>query len=105
MSLPLAFETDLSSIPAVVPYVRSDPARVAAWRERLGREDQTARGTGVERKRGPQERQAQHGAWRRCCRWSRTRWAEWVSLQKEVREPRTWLCWHRVRIFITSATS
>jgi tetratricopeptide (TPR) repeat protein len=36
LSLPLAFETDLSSIPAVIPYVRSDRARVAAWQERLG---------------------------------------------------------------------
>lgn len=36
LSLPLAFKTDLSSIPAAIPYVRSDPARVAAWRERLG---------------------------------------------------------------------
>ncbi|HTR58227.1 MAG TPA: tetratricopeptide repeat-containing glycosyltransferase family protein [Casimicrobiaceae bacterium] len=36
LSLPLAFKTDLSNIPAVMPYVHSDPARVAAWRERLG---------------------------------------------------------------------
>src|SRR5262249_26575592 len=36
MSLPLAFKTDLDSIPAEVPYVRSDPARVSEWRGRLG---------------------------------------------------------------------
>ncbi len=36
MSLPLAFRTDLASIPARVPYVRADPERVAAWRARLG---------------------------------------------------------------------
>ena len=36
MSLPLAFRTDLATIPASVPYVRSDPSRVAAWAERLG---------------------------------------------------------------------
>jgi tetratricopeptide (TPR) repeat protein len=36
MSLPLAFRTDFASVPARVPYLRADPARVAAWRERLG---------------------------------------------------------------------
>ena len=36
MSLPLAFRTDLDSIPARVPYLRADAARVAAWGERLG---------------------------------------------------------------------
>ena len=39
MSLPLAFKTDLSSIPADIPYIRTDPARVAAWQEKLGRTD------------------------------------------------------------------
>jgi tetratricopeptide (TPR) repeat protein len=37
MSLPLAFKTTLKTIPADVPYVHSDPARVAQWRKRLGR--------------------------------------------------------------------
>lgn len=36
MSLPLAFRTDLRTVPARVSYVRSDPALVAHWRERLG---------------------------------------------------------------------
>ena len=36
MSLPLAFDTDLSSIPASVPYLSAPPARLAAWRQRLG---------------------------------------------------------------------
>ncbi|NIF72347.1 tetratricopeptide repeat protein [Burkholderia sp. Ap-962] len=36
MSLPLEFRTDLDSIPAALPYLRADPARVARWRERLG---------------------------------------------------------------------
>lgn len=36
MSLPLAFKTDLQTIPTDVPYVRSDPVRVAAWKNRLG---------------------------------------------------------------------
>lgn len=35
MSLPLAFVTDLTSIPAAVPYVNPDPALVELWRRRL----------------------------------------------------------------------
>jgi ADP-heptose:LPS heptosyltransferase len=34
-SLPLALGTDLSSIPANVPYLKADDARIAKWRERL----------------------------------------------------------------------
>jgi hypothetical protein len=34
--LPLAFRTELASIPASVPYLYAEPQRVAAWRERLG---------------------------------------------------------------------
>jgi len=36
LSLPLAFDTDLDSIPADVPYLFAAPERVAAWRARLG---------------------------------------------------------------------
>lgn len=36
MSLPLAFGTDLATIPAPVPYLFADPAAVATWRARLG---------------------------------------------------------------------
>jgi tetratricopeptide (TPR) repeat protein len=36
MSLPLAFGTELGTIPAPNHYLRADPARVAAWREVLG---------------------------------------------------------------------
>jgi tetratricopeptide (TPR) repeat protein len=37
MSLPLAFRTTLNTVPGQVPYLRADAARVAYWRERLGR--------------------------------------------------------------------
>jgi Tfp pilus assembly protein PilF len=37
MSLPFAFQTTLRTIPARVPYLSADPARVQLWRERLGR--------------------------------------------------------------------
>ncbi|MGZ6013046.1 MAG: tetratricopeptide repeat protein [Caulobacteraceae bacterium] len=36
MSLPHAFGATLDTIPAEVPYLSADPARVAAWSERLG---------------------------------------------------------------------
>ncbi len=36
MSLPLAFGTELATIPAATPYLAADPARVAAWAARLG---------------------------------------------------------------------
>ena len=43
MSLPLAFGTTVDTVPAR-PYLRTEPERVAAWRERLDK-----RGTGVRR--------------------------------------------------------
>lgn len=36
VSLPLAFDTDLDSIPASIPYVVPEPDRVFHWRARLG---------------------------------------------------------------------
>lgn len=36
MSLPLAFQTSLWTIPAQVPYVASDSAKTRLWKERLG---------------------------------------------------------------------
>ena len=37
LSLPLAFKTDLDTIPAAVPYLSAPEARVTQWRDRLGR--------------------------------------------------------------------
>jgi tetratricopeptide (TPR) repeat protein len=36
LSLPLAFNTTVDTIPAPTPYLRSDPAKIAAWDARLG---------------------------------------------------------------------
>jgi hypothetical protein len=36
LSLPLLLGTELESIPAAIPYLHSDKARVAVWRARLG---------------------------------------------------------------------
>lgn len=35
LSLPLALQTELDTIPTTVPYLAADPARVASWRARL----------------------------------------------------------------------
>jgi tetratricopeptide (TPR) repeat protein len=84
MSLPLAFKTDLSNIPANTPYIRSDAARVAAWQEKLREKNKPRVGV----------------VWSGSMALSNDRrsmaladmlplvgeWAEWVSLQKEVRE-------------------
>jgi len=37
-SLPYMFQTRLDTIPAQVPYLKADPARIAAWKERLDRQ-------------------------------------------------------------------
>jgi hypothetical protein len=36
LSLPLAFNTTLATIPAQIPYIKSSPAKRLDWRERLG---------------------------------------------------------------------
>jgi len=36
MSLPLCFNTRVETIPAPIPYLAADPARVSAWAQRLG---------------------------------------------------------------------
>jgi tetratricopeptide (TPR) repeat protein len=38
MSLPLAFRTTVATIPAPLPYLRSDPERTRAWRDILGQQ-------------------------------------------------------------------
>jgi Flp pilus assembly protein TadD len=37
-SLPYLFQTRLETIPSQMPYLKADPARVAAWRERFARQ-------------------------------------------------------------------
>jgi tetratricopeptide (TPR) repeat protein len=84
MSLPLAFKTDLSSIPSNVPYLGSDTERVAVWIERLGAYDRPRVGL----------------VWSGSVKLRHDRrsmplaqmvpllspWAQWVSLQREVPE-------------------
>jgi tetratricopeptide (TPR) repeat protein len=83
MSLPGAFRTDLSSVPAAIPYLRSDPLRVALWAKKLGTRSRPRIGlvwSGSRTRRherrsiGLEEMLPLIGDW-----------AEWISLQKEVR--------------------
>ena len=84
MSLPLAFKTDLTNVPRHIPYLRSDAERVAAWRQKLGPTNKPRVGVvwsgsmalrNDRRSMALKEMLPLMGAW-----------AEWVSLQKEVRD-------------------
>ena len=84
MSLPLAFRTDLASIPSNVPYLGSDAERVAVWIERLGTYDRPRVGlvwSGSAKLRND----------RRSMPLAQivpllSPWAQWVSMQKDVPE-------------------
>lgn len=84
MSLPLAFKTNLSNIPANIPYIRSDPTRVAAWQEKLGRKSKPRVGVAWSGSRS-QRNDKRSMALTEMLPLVRE-WAEWVSLQKEVRD-------------------
>ena len=84
LSLPLAFKTDLRNIPARVPYVRSDPARVAAWQARLGPKSRPRVGlvwSGSAALRNDKRSMGLADMLPLA-----SDWAEWISLQKEVRD-------------------
>jgi tetratricopeptide (TPR) repeat protein len=85
MSLPLAFKTDLSNVPANIPYIRSNAARVAAWQAKLGEKRKPRVGvvwSGSQALRNDRRSMALADMLPLV-----RDWAEWVSLQKEVREP------------------
>ena len=84
MSLPLAFKTDLSNIPADIPYIRSDVERVAAWQAKLGRKNKPR--VGVVWSGSTALRNDKRSMTLRDMLPLLREWAEWISLQKEVRE-------------------
>ncbi len=53
LSLPAALKTTLDSIPGAAGYLRSDPARVARWRTRLGGSQPAAHRPHLERQSAP----------------------------------------------------
>ncbi|TMG84728.1 MAG: tetratricopeptide repeat protein [Betaproteobacteria bacterium] len=87
MSLPLAFKTDLSNIPADIPYIRSDVERVAAWQAKLGRKNKPR--VGVVWSGSTALRNDKRSMTLRDMLALLREWAEWISLQKEVRESET----------------
>jgi Tetratricopeptide repeat len=96
MSLPLAFRTDLYTVPASVPYIRSDPARVAIWRSRLG--DKTGPRVGLVWS-GSSALRNDHRSMALAQMLPLVRdWAQWISLQKEVAESEIGLLASRVDV-------
>ena len=80
LSLPLAFGTRLTTIPASVPYLRADAAKVAEWQVKLGEKGRPRIGLAwsgsLAVKSIPLEQLIQH----------LPEGFQYVSLQKEVRE-------------------
>lgn len=60
LSLPHVLKTDLGTIPAGVPYLSADPARVAAWRERLVRDAGGSLKVGIAWAGDPRHRNDRH---------------------------------------------
>jgi tetratricopeptide (TPR) repeat protein len=84
MSLPLAFRTDLTSVPARVPYVRADPRHIAAWDARLGRKQKPRVGL-VWSGSAALKNDKRSMTLAQMLPLVRD-WAEWISLQKDVPE-------------------
>lgn len=85
MSLPLAFKTDLDTVPADIPYLHSDPARVAVWRERVAPERTRPRVALVWSGSGKLKNDRRSMPLAEILKVTGD-WAEWVSLQTDVRE-------------------
>ena len=85
MSLPLAFKTDLDSVPADIPYLRSDPARVALWQERVGSDRIRPRVGLVWSGSGKLKNDRRSMPLDEILKMTGD-WAEWLSLQTDVRQ-------------------
>jgi hypothetical protein len=85
MSLPLAFKTHLGNIPADIPYLSSDPARVALWREKMGATRTKPRVALVWSGSGKLKNDRRSMSLDEILKMTGD-WAEWVSLQTDVRE-------------------
>jgi len=84
MSLPLAFKTDLTNVPVHIPYLRSDASRVDLWRQKLRNSGKPRIGvvwSGSMALRNDRRSMALKDLLPMI-----RGWAEWVSLQKEVRD-------------------
>jgi tetratricopeptide (TPR) repeat protein len=85
LSLPLAFGTRLETIPADIPYLSADPARAALWQARLGPKTRPRVGlawSGNSAHVNDRNRSVPLAEFARRLGGQ----AQWVSLQKQVRE-------------------
>ena len=85
LSLPLAFDTRLDSMPAAAAYLQADPARAAAWRARLGGAERPCIGlawSGSPAHKNDSARSIPLAAFARLAAGP----GQFVSLQKQVRE-------------------
>jgi tetratricopeptide (TPR) repeat protein len=87
MSTPLAFKTDLSNIPACIPYIHSDPALVAVWQAKMG--DKTKPRVGLVWSGSMLLKSDKRSMTLADVLPLVRDWGEWVSLQKEVDESST----------------
>ncbi len=87
MSLPYAFGTTLDTIPAQVPYLAPPPERLAAWRARLGGRRMPR--AGIAWAGNPDQANDRNRSipLAQLLTHLRRPGIEWISLQKEIREP------------------
>ena len=87
LSLPLAFQTSLESIPATIPYLFADPAKLAKWKNRIDAlQLPTVGKAGLVWKTGPLMKNAPHRSLKleQLSRlFQHPNW-QWFSLQKEL---------------------
>jgi hypothetical protein len=84
LSLPLAFSTDLNTIPTSIPYIHADASHVAAWRDRLGHKHRLRAGLVWSGSTGHKNDRNRTIALSQLQQLGDT--VEYVSLQKDVRE-------------------
>ena len=85
MSLPLAFDTDLDTVPAQIPYLHADPSRVSLWAGRLGRTSRLRVGLNWSGRFTPPVIPRRDIPLKMLTPWFELD-AEFVSLQKEMRQ-------------------
>jgi Glycosyltransferase family 9 (heptosyltransferase) len=87
LSLPRIFGTDISSIPANIPYLRGVPEKIAQWSPRIAAEDQELKvglvWSGNAARRGDRDRSM---TLRALAPFGEVRGVRWFSLQKGSRE-------------------
>ena len=84
MSLPLAFKTDLTNVPAHIPYLHRDAVRVDLWGQKVGNTGKA--GIGVVWSGSMALKNDRRSMALKDLLPLIRGWAEWVSLQKEVRD-------------------